>query len=388
MDKDRRAACLFSALICLAIGFSWQALTVHYNRDGNWSALFLTGSRFPVPPALASENLYVFPDSAGYDGQMYHYAAHDPLLRHGLGKFIDSPRLRYRRILLPAMAFLLAGGRQGAIDACFIASNLLFLFLGAWWVARYFVFSGLSPRWSILFVTIPAAVTSLDRLTVDLTMTALAMGFAYYAKIESRWKLYAVLVLAGLSRETGLVLIAAYCLYVLAQRRLAQAVLFSTAIVPTALWYLYVNLHTDEIIGSWFQMPMRGIVNWAMHPFHYQYSALVNGVILTLEYLSMAGVVMGCVLALLLWFRNPIGYLEIAMAIWTAMALCFNESFYQDALGGGRVLSALLIFLILRNAGRLSLVWCLPLILVSMRSWLQLLSPFLGILKGMVHHSN
>jgi hypothetical protein len=316
---------------------------------------------------------------------MYHYAAHDPLLRHGLAKFVDSPRLRYRRILLPAMAFLLAGGRQGAIDACFIASNLLFLFLGAWWVARYFVLSGLSPAWSILFVTIPAAVTSLDRLTVDLTMTALAMGFAYYAKIDSRWKLYAVLVLAGLSRETGLVLIAAYCLSQLAQRRLARAVLFGTSVLPTALWYLYVNLHTQEILGTWFQMPLRGIVNWAMHPFHYQYSTLVNTVILTLEYLSMAGVVMGCVLALLMWFRNPIGDLEIAAAIWTAMALCFNEGFYQDALGGGRVLSALLIFLILRNATRLSPVWCLPLILVSMRSWLQLLSPFLGIVKGVFH---
>src|SRR3984957_13292074 len=344
-----RGACFISALICLAIGFAWQALTVHYNRGGNWSALFLMGSRFPVPPALASENPYVFPDSAGYDGQMYHYVAHDPLLRHGFGRYIDSAQLRYRRILLPASAFLLAGGRQGAIDGCFIACNLLFLFFGAWWVGRYLVLSGLSPAWSILFVATPAAVTTLDRLTVDLSLTALAVGFAYYAKIDSRWRLYAVLVLAGLSRETGLMLIAAYCLYVLAQRRLAQAVLFSTAIVPTALWYLYVNLHTDEIIGSWFQMPMRGIVNWAMHPFHYQYSALVNGVILTLEYLSMAGVVMGCVLALLLWFRNPIGYLEIAMAIWTAMALCFNESFYQDALGGGRVLSALLIFLILRN---------------------------------------
>ena len=51
-----------------------------------------------------------------------------------------------------------------------------------------------------------------------------------------------------------------------------------------------------------------------MHPFHYQYSVLVNTVILTLEYLSMAGVVMGCILALLMWSRNPIGYLEIAMA--------------------------------------------------------------------------
>lgn len=386
MTRDRRGACISSALICLAIGFAWQALTVHYNRDGNWSALFLTGSRFPVPPALASENLYVFPDSAGYDGQMYHYVAHDPLVRHGFGKFIDSAQLRYRRILLPASAFLLAGGRQGAIDGCFIASNLLFLFFGAWWLSRYFVLSGLSPAWSILFVATPAAVTSLDRLTVDLSLTALAMGFAYYAKIESRWRLYAVLVLAGLSRETGLVLIGAYCISRLAQRRFSQAVLYSTAVLPTGLWYLYVNSRTEKILGTWFRPPLFGIVTWAIHPFHYQYSLVVNAVITTLDYLSMAGIVMGCVLALVMLFRNPFGDLEIAAAIWASMALCFNEFFWQDALGGGRVLSALLIFLILRNAATLSIVWCLPLIFVSMRTWLQLLSPFLGIVKGVLHH--
>src|SRR5580700_7813447 len=147
MAHERRGACFISALTCLAIGFAWQALTVHYNRDGNWSALFLSGSRFPVPPALASENVYVFPDSAGYDGQMYHYVAHDPLMRHGFDKFVDSARLRYRRILLPGLAFVMAGGRQGAIDECFIACNLLFLFLGAWWIGSY-----LGPIWSILFV--------------------------------------------------------------------------------------------------------------------------------------------------------------------------------------------------------------------------------------------
>ena len=89
MIGDRRGECLLSALLCVAIGFAWQALTVHYNRGGNWTALFLSGSQFPVPPALSSENVYVFPDSGGYDGQMYHNVAHDPMLRHGFGKFVE-----------------------------------------------------------------------------------------------------------------------------------------------------------------------------------------------------------------------------------------------------------------------------------------------------------
>jgi hypothetical protein len=380
---DRRGACLLSALICAFIGFSWQALTVHYNDGGNWTALFLSGSRFPVPPALASESIYVFPDSAGYDGQMYHYVAHDPLLRHDFGKYIDSAQLRYRRILLPALAFLLAGGRQGGIDTAFITCNLLFLFAGAWWLSRYLALEGHHPAWAILLVAAPAAVTSLDRLTVDLSMTALCIGFAYYAKIESRWMIYVMLVLAGLSRETGLVLSIAFCIFLLMRRQLAQAVLYSTAVLPAGLWYLYLHSRTDKILGTWFRPPLFGMVTWAIHPFHYQYSLAVNALITTLDYLSMAGLFMGCVLALVLWFRNPAGYMEVAAAIWAAMALGFNESFYQDALGGGRVLCALLIFVALK--GNLSIAWSLPLILVSMRTWLQILSPFLGIVKGVLH---
>jgi hypothetical protein len=385
MTTDRRGACFLAALICMSMGFVWQALTVHYNRGGNWTALFLSGSRFPVPPALASENVYVFPDSAGYDGQMYHYVAHDPLLRRGFKNFTDSAQLRYRRILLPAMAFLLAGGRSSAVDGGYIACNLLFLFLGAWWIARYLVFAGQDPMFAILFVLTPAAVTSLDRLTVDLSMTALCMGFAYYVAIDSRWRLYAILVLAALSRETGLVLIAAYCASRVAKFQFAQAALFATACIPAAAWYVYIASRTDKIFGSWFRPPLFGIITWALHPPAYQSAPMVNVVILILDYLSMAGIVMACVLALTMFLRNPSGPLEIAMAIWTAMALCFNDGFWQDSLGGGRVLAPVLIYLVLRTVATFSFLWCVPLILVSMRTWLQLVSPLLGIVKGILH---
>jgi hypothetical protein len=57
------------ALIGTLLGLSWQLLTVHYNYGGNLTALFCTGSRFPTPPSLAGEHIYVFPASGGYDGQ-------------------------------------------------------------------------------------------------------------------------------------------------------------------------------------------------------------------------------------------------------------------------------------------------------------------------------
>src|SRR5437016_405076 len=116
-----RLRCLVVALVCtLGLGV-WQALTVHFSYGGNWTALYCTGALFkPAPAALQSENIYLFPNSSGYDGQMYHYIAHDPFLSRGFSANIDAPRIRYRRILVPALAFLLALGRDGAIDIAYL----------------------------------------------------------------------------------------------------------------------------------------------------------------------------------------------------------------------------------------------------------------------------
>ena len=385
---DCRGACLVSALICVCVGLAWQLLTVHFTYGGNQTGLFVTGSRFPSPPSLVSENLYVLPNSTGYDGQMYHYVAHDPFLRRGFAAYVDSARLRYRRILLPGLAFILALGRQPAIDVSYIATNLLFLFLGAWWLGRYLAFLGHSPALSILLVLAPAVVTSLDRLTVDLSLTGLSMGFLYYARIESRWRLYALLVLACLSRETGFALTLAFCLSRLAPHRFAQAAFYSTTALPAGLWYLFVNSRTPDL-GSVYGaelIPLAGIAKTLLHPFSYPFSPAVNGVITALDYLVMAGILMACCLAFSALYRNRAEYIEIAISLWALAALCLPYEFWQDCCSSGRVFTPLLILLVLPGVAHLSITRALPLILVSPRTWLQLVSPMLGIVRGILHY--
>jgi hypothetical protein len=60
---------LAAALLCSALALSWQFLAVHFNYGGNWTVLFCHGSQHPLPPGLAGEHIYVFPNSGGYDGQ-------------------------------------------------------------------------------------------------------------------------------------------------------------------------------------------------------------------------------------------------------------------------------------------------------------------------------
>src|SRR2546422_3110372 len=125
-EPNRRLACI-AAVVCITLGFAWQFLTVRYNYGGNWTALFCTGSAFPPPAPLARENIFVFANSTGYDGQFYHYVAHDPLYQTDVGRSIPDASVRYRRILLPGLAYLLAWGRQDWIDASYYTCNLSFL---------------------------------------------------------------------------------------------------------------------------------------------------------------------------------------------------------------------------------------------------------------------
>jgi len=48
-------------------------VTVHFSYGGNWTALYCTGALFKPPPdELRPEHIYIFANSNGYDGQVYH----------------------------------------------------------------------------------------------------------------------------------------------------------------------------------------------------------------------------------------------------------------------------------------------------------------------------
>src|SRR5205807_1962513 len=75
--------CAVWAFLAVVLSFGCQALTVRYNFHGDWSALFYAGAIRPLPPAVEREHSYQIPNSYGWDGQFYHFVAHDPLLRNG-----------------------------------------------------------------------------------------------------------------------------------------------------------------------------------------------------------------------------------------------------------------------------------------------------------------
>src|ERR1035437_3859887 len=275
------------ALIGTLLGLSWQLLTVHYNYGGNLTALFCTGSYYPTPPSLAGEHIYVFPNSGGYDGQSYHYVTHDPLCRSDIGRAVPDPLIRYRRILLPGMAYLVALGRQPWIDVSYVACHLGFLFLGAWWLARLLIRLRIHPWFAAFYVLVPASLISLDRLVVDLALTSLCLGFAVYANSGPKWKLYAVLAAAALCRESGFLLAAAYVLHLLSLRRYRLSLIFATDIVPGAAWNVFVSLGIPG--GPPFDfgdsIPIWGLIQSLWRPTAYPFGPLTTAAIRALDIL-------------------------------------------------------------------------------------------------------
>jgi hypothetical protein len=368
---SRRREALLAALLSTAAGAGWQLLTVHFNYGGNVTALFCHGSKYPAPPSLAAEHLYVFPNSGGYDGQSYHYVAHDPLCRTDICRSVPDPALRYPRILLPGMAYLLALGRAAWIDAAYLGCNLLFLFLGAYWLAQL---CG-RPMLAALYVLAPASLISLDRMVVDLALTSLCLGFAVYLDSDSPGKLYVVMAAAALCRDAGFVLFAAYALRLLAERRWSRAAIFATAVLPAAVWTWWVRTHVPGgDIGVGPLIPFRGLIDAVLHPRVYTTGAVwIRG----LEVVQLAGLLLGMALGLGKVRTLLTDPRAAACFLWALLGILLPPGVYDDPFAGARILSPMLLFQFLDGKR-------LPLAMATPRVWLQFGPQVLGIVRGLL----
>ena len=281
---------LLLALCATALSFCWQFAMVHFVYGDNWTSLFYTGdARMQVPEELASEHIFRFPNVVGYDGQLYHLVAHDPLFRRNFARHLDMPTVRYRRILVPGLAALLSFGRDGWVDRAYFATILVFVFLGTFWLARWSLSHGHSVYWGLLFLTMPATLSSVPLMVVDVSLAALTVGFIWYAGRKSPVQLFVILVCAVLAKETGILLLAGWCGWLLYRREFLRAILYAAAAAPAACWALFVTMHTKQPGPVWLSpIPLYGIVYTLGHPFHYP-PGLMENLLLPLDRMGLIG---------------------------------------------------------------------------------------------------
>jgi hypothetical protein len=317
---------------------------------------------------------------------MYHLVAHDPLMRRGGAAAMDDPALRYRRILVPALAWTVALGRDSAIHAAYFAVILGFVFLGVYWLARAMEKHGRHPAWGLMFALTPAALVSMDRMTIDVGLAALTAGFVLYCDHSaSRWKLLLVLACAVLTRETGFLLTAGYSVFLLSRRRFTDLVWIAASALPAMFWYAYVSGHTppERPANISSLIPLAGWIERVAHPVVYPLSRWQALAAVELDYIALAGVAL--MLGHAAWLAWARRWNARAAAIYVfAAAIIFlgSRSVWEDAFGFGRVVTPLIILLAVEDA-RPRLAFG-PMALIDARIGLNFLRQIMGVASHLI----
>jgi hypothetical protein len=355
INRGRTAPWIWGLLAILMV-FAWQALTVRANYAGNGTGLFRTGWKTAVPERLAP-GTYRNAHPMGYDGQFYRFLAHDPFLRRGTAAYLDAPAMRARRILVPLLAWALAGGQQGAIDGAYMLVILASIFAGTCFLGRIMVWQGRHAALGLLFLAVPAAIVGIDTMTVDVALAALTACFAWQwlSGREPGWGLWFTLAAAGLVRETGLLLAAACILAALMRRDWRKATFRATAVLPALAWYGYLHFAIPpagiphSAIPAWvWPRPEIGIVMRAIDPPHYpRLGAPVERFVRALDTLALLAMMAAAVLgALRLRAARPRA-LQIALGLQVALWLAMTQKgFWTPPYGYCRPFAPLFVLLL------------------------------------------
>jgi len=383
VNRRRGAICL--ALAVLVAIISWQILTVRYQYGGNSTGLFWIGPQMPVPDALRGEKLYLFQGILGYDGQIFHLMAHDPWMRRGVYQSFVGSGYRYQRILIPALAWMLALGHDRWIDAVYIAVIDIFLCFGVYAAARLAQRSGLAALWGLSFVINPGSIASMDRMTVDGPFLALGAAVLLLAEETVTWRTAALLAAATLTREVGALLILACFTAQFTKRHYRGCMWAAGAALPYMAWRTYVLNHTPiERVTTYMRpIPLYGFFDRWLHGPPYPLPPLENMFAVVGDYAAMAGMTVALGIAVAAAWKRRWGTLPASMYAFTLLMMFLSaRQIWVDAYAFGRAFAPLLFFVALVELPARPWLAITPAGLVALRMSMNSVKPLLSILRG------
>ena len=351
---DGGKGALPAAAVAVLVVFAWQAATVAANYGGNATGLFRIGYEMKVPPELA-QGAYRNAHPSGYDGQFYLWLAHDPFLRSDTEAYLDQPLMRARRILVPLLAWTLALGQRELINGAFILVIAAFIFGGVFWLGRIMELEGRHAALGLLFLIMPATITGLDAMTVDVALAALTACFAWqWRSGNTRW-LWITIAAAPLVRETGILLTAACVLAAMYRREARTALVWATAAVPMIGWNVYLHLvlspakaSVQAAVPSWVWPQLHvGILERALHPSNYpQFSPAIQTLARTLDELAVAGTIAAVVIGVMRLRTMRPTALRVALGLSMLLLLTMTaRGFWESPYSYGRPLAPLFMLL-------------------------------------------
>ncbi|MCC6365780.1 MAG: hypothetical protein IT165_19875 [Bryobacterales bacterium] len=299
-------------------------------------------------PREAAAGVVRMPDSDGYDGQFYRLIARDPFFLKGWERYIDDARLRYRRILVPVLAWTLAMGRERYIDCAFLICIWASVLLGVYWTGMWFAQQGRSAIWGASFLLVPATLTSIDRMLLDGPLCTLFAGFVCQASRGRRpWT---ILLCAPLLKETGSLLGMGVWLEAIRSKRWRQAAAASATQVPALFWFAFVQIHTPpsraDVVLS---LPVAGHMERLFTPRSYslprqgELLLQISDAVAVVSLLASAGIG-------LVWLWPYKDAVEISTVLFILMGLVLGgQPYLREAYGFARPISPFLWALLVRG---------------------------------------
>lgn len=260
------------ALFIIAIARFWHPVY------GFTSLIQLDAASDPLKISEFREHpVYVHRETGGYDGLYYAQIAYHPLLDSAeLRVAMDNFSYRARRILPPALAWLLAAGQPGAIVHVYSLLNVAaWLALAAllWRILHIENFRGVLAWTGVLFSS--GALSSVRLALTDLPSLVL-LATALFAIERSRpssatgW-----LAAAALARETAIAGVVGLLSRPWFSRK--NVLIVARVVTPLAVWLIYVRWRVGPADSGWanFTFPVAGLIEkWTdtlkflAHPSH------------------------------------------------------------------------------------------------------------------------
>lgn len=206
--------------------------------------------------------IYVYRTTGGYDGLFYAQIAYDPTLRNPeLIPATDSLAYRGRRILPPALAWLLAAGQPSLIVHVYSVLNVA-AWLGLagllWRILAVQDWRGWLGWAAVLFSA--GALGSVRLALTDLVALVILAAGLFAAERQRENTGAGWIALAGLARETSLLALGGVIRRPwLSRQNFWRALL---AVAPFALWLAYLRWQVGGLNPGWgnFALPVVGLV--------------------------------------------------------------------------------------------------------------------------------
>lgn len=285
---------------------------------------------------------------------MFRLVAHDPFGEKGYWNFLDDPRYRSRRALVPLAAALFGCGSPRFVDLSFIAVTDVLLALGGLCFIR--LTKGYCPpvAAAAAYLLIPAVVASTDRMVVDGVLVAGFLAAWLFYRDGRTVPLMSVLILLPLARETGVCITGGVILAYLMLRKYRRAAAALATVAPALSWWLFVAQRTSPSpSAALFSVPLIPQFMRLFTPFDRPVATPVRVILGTLDVIACV-----CLLIALAWFIKVLvdglrcRHLDyetlLVVPLWALAAFTGSRAIMEEPYAFMRVNSPLLVWAVLR----------------------------------------